>query len=44
MKYDVNDGVPNGTLKTLILSNGVVLWDGVLKLGSRPEGNHATHF
>jgi len=44
MKYDVNDGVPNGTFKTLIISNGVVLWDGVLKSSSSLEGNHATHF
>ncbi len=33
MKDDVNDGVPNGTPKTLIPFDGVVNWDGVLKLG-----------
>ncbi len=37
MKDDVNDEMPNGTPKTLILSNGVVNWDGVLKLGDRPK-------
>jgi hypothetical protein len=44
MKYDLNDEVPNGTFSTLIFSNGVLNWDGVLKLGNRPEGDHATHF
>ncbi len=44
MKDDVNDGVPNGTPKTLILSNGVVIRDGVLKSSGRPKGDHATHF
>jgi len=43
MKDDVNDEVPNGTPKILILSNKVVNWDGALKLGSRPKGDHATH-
>jgi hypothetical protein len=32
------------TLRILILLNGVVNWDGVLKYGGRPEGDHATHF
>ncbi len=41
MKDDVNDEMPNGTPKTLIPSNGVVKWDGVLK--SRPKGDHVTH-
>jgi hypothetical protein len=31
MKDDENDEVPNETPKTLIISNGVVNWDGVLK-------------
>jgi len=44
MKDTVNDGVPNGTPKTLIPSNGVENWDGVLKSGSRPKGDHVTHF
>ncbi len=43
MKDDVNDEVPNGIPKTLIPSDGVVNWDGVLKLGDRPESDHATH-
>ncbi len=43
MKDDVNDEVPNGIPKTLIPSDGVVNWDGVLKLSSRLEGDHATH-
>jgi hypothetical protein len=43
MNDDVNDEVSNRTPKTLIPSNGVLNWDGVLKLGGRPEGDHATH-
>jgi hypothetical protein len=43
MKDDVNDEMPNGIPKTLIPSNGEVNQDGVLKLGDRPEGDHATH-
>jgi hypothetical protein len=31
MKDDMNDGVPNGTPKSLIPFDGVVNWDGVLK-------------
>jgi hypothetical protein len=38
MKDDVNDEVPNGTLKSLIL------FDGVLKLDNKQEGHHVTHF
>ncbi len=44
MKYDVKVKVPNGTLKILIPSDGVANWDGVLKYGHRPEGDHAMHF
>ncbi len=37
--------VPNRTPKTLIPSNGVVNWDGVLKFSGRLEGgDHAMHF
>jgi hypothetical protein len=36
MKDDENDEVPNGTPKTLISFDGVVYWDGVLKLNDRP--------
>jgi hypothetical protein len=43
MKDNVKVKVPNITPKTLILSNGVVNWDGVLKFGGRLEGGHATH-
>jgi hypothetical protein len=43
VKDDVNDEMPNGIPKTLFLFNGVVNWDGVLKLGGKPEGDHATH-
>ncbi len=39
----MNDGVPNGTPNILIPSDGVVNWDGVLKLGSKPKGDHVTH-
>jgi hypothetical protein len=44
MKDDVNDEVPNGTSKIAILLNGVVNWDGVLKLSDRLESDHVTHF
>jgi hypothetical protein len=44
MKDDVNDGLPNGTPKTLIHYNGVVNRDGVLKSSNRLEGDHGTHF
>jgi hypothetical protein len=40
---DVNDEVSNGTPKTIIPSNGVVNWDGVLKSSSMLKGDHATH-
>jgi hypothetical protein len=43
MKEDVNDEVLNGTPKTLIPFDGVVNWDGVLKLNGRLEGDHVTH-
>jgi hypothetical protein len=44
MKDDMKVKVPNETSKILILSNGVVNWDGVLKCGGRLKGHHATHF
>ncbi len=40
MKDDVNDEMPNGTLKTLIPFDGVLNWDGVSKLGDRLEVGH----
>jgi hypothetical protein len=43
MKNDVKVKVPNETPKTLILSNEVVNWDGVLKFGAKAEGDHVTH-
>jgi hypothetical protein len=43
MKDDVNDEMPNGIPKTLIPSNGVVNWDGVLKSSGRPKANHVTY-
>jgi len=36
MKDDVKDEVPNGTLNTLILFDGVLNRDGVSKLGNKP--------
>ncbi len=39
----MNDEVLNGTPKTLIPFDGVVNWDGVLKLNGRLEGDHVTH-
>jgi hypothetical protein len=44
MKDDMKVKVPNRTPKTLILSNGVVNWDGVLKFGGKLKGDHVTHF
>jgi len=44
MKDDVKIKVPNGTPKTLIPSNGVVNWDGVLKSSDKLESDHAMHF
>ncbi len=44
MKDDLNDEVPNGTLKTLILFNGVLNWDEMSKLTNKPERDYATHF
>jgi hypothetical protein len=41
---DMKVEVLNGTPKTLIPSNGVLNWDGVLKLSGRSEGDHVTHF
>jgi hypothetical protein len=38
MKDDLNDEVPNRTPKIIIFSNGVLNWDGVPKLGDKPEG------
>jgi hypothetical protein len=40
----MNDEVPNGTPKILIFFNGVLNWDGVSKLGNKPEGDHLTHY
>jgi hypothetical protein len=44
MKDDLNDEVFNGTPKTLIPSDGVLNWDGVLKSSGKLGGDHATHF
>jgi len=44
MKDDVKIKVPNRTPKTLILSDEVVNWDGVLKYDGKLKGDHATHF
>ncbi len=43
MKDDVNVEMLNGIPKILIPFDEVVNWDGVLKSGSRLEGDHATH-
>jgi hypothetical protein len=43
MKNDLNDEVPNETFKTLILSNGVLNWDGVSKFSDKFERDYATH-
>ncbi len=44
MKNDVNDEVFNGASKILIIFNGVVNQDGVLKLCDKLKGDYATHF
>ncbi len=44
MKDDLNDEVPNGTSKILIMFNGVLNQDGVLKLNNKPKGDYVTHF
>jgi hypothetical protein len=43
MKDNVNDEVPNGTPNILIISNGVVNWDGVLKSNNKLKCDHVTH-
>jgi hypothetical protein len=43
MEDDVNDEVFTEISKTLIPSDGVVNWDGVLKSNDKLEGDHATH-
>jgi hypothetical protein len=43
MYDDGNDEMSNGIPKTLIPSNGVVNWDGVLKSNDKLHGDHATH-
>jgi hypothetical protein len=43
MKDDVKFKVLNGISKSLIPSEGMVNWDGVLKFGDKPKGDHAMH-
>ncbi len=40
----MKDEVPNGTPKTLILSDGVLNRKGVSKLGCESEGDHVAQF
>jgi hypothetical protein len=44
MRDNAKVKVFTGILEILIPSNGLVNWDGVLKSGGRPKGDHATHF
>ncbi len=44
MKDDVKVKIFNRTPKTLIMADGVVNWDGVLKFNGRLEGDHVMHF
>jgi hypothetical protein len=44
MKDDVNDEMPNGTSKTLILFDGVINYNGVWKLNDRLKSDHGTQF
>jgi hypothetical protein len=43
LKDDVNDELPNGTPKALIPFDGMLNWDGVMKLGGKLEGDHTKH-
>jgi hypothetical protein len=38
MKDDLNDELPNGIPKTLILFNGVLNWNGMSKVGGKLRG------
>jgi hypothetical protein len=44
LKNVLNHEMFNGTPKTLVPSNEVVNWDGVLKLCGKVEGDHVAHF
>jgi hypothetical protein len=44
MKDDVKVEMCNKTPMILIPFNGVVKWDGVLKSGGKPKGDHYMHF
>ncbi len=44
MKNDMKVEMSNETPKILFPFNGVVNWEGVLKFGGRPKGDHAMHF
>jgi len=44
MKDDVKIIMPSETPIIVILSDGLVNWDGVLKFGGMPKGDHAMHF
>jgi hypothetical protein len=44
MKDDVKIMVSSGTPRILIISNGVVNWDGMLKFNGKPKGDHVMHF
>jgi hypothetical protein len=43
MKDHVKIMMLNKTPRILIPSDGVVNWDGLLKFGGRPKGDHAMH-
>jgi len=43
MKDDVKITMLSKTPRILIPLDGVVNWDGVLKFGGRPKGDHAMH-
>ncbi len=44
MKDDLNSEVSNGVPKTRFFFYGVLNWNGVLKVGGKPKGDHVTHF
>jgi hypothetical protein len=43
MKDDVKVKVHNKTPKTLIPSDGVLNWDGLLKFNGKPKDDHVMH-
>jgi hypothetical protein len=43
MNDEVNDEMPNGTLKIIFYFYGVLNWDELTKSNGKLEGDHVTH-